>query len=223
MLSPQLQTLRLYAELLSRYDTLASRLIFTHGARCSATGLAAAVNIAGGVSLLVDPDAVTVKATFRSGGLDFLVTNLDEALRVLKNEIRKHTPLSVALIADPAAVLAEMQARGVQPDLEISFGESPDSLALTSLSLATDAGLIQPSTHALAWLTARSWSENTVPAETTADLRALDVHLIQQLPSGDAIRLQWLRRIPHYVRPAAGTGRTIWLTPAEHAALHLQG
>ena len=215
----QLQTLRLYAELISRHPTLASRLVFAHGPGCSATGLPTAVSIAGGTSLLLDPDIATVKATFRSGGLGFLVNTLDEALRVLKNEIRKHTPLSVALTADPAAVLAEMHERGVVPDLEFTLGDasSPVTYSHTHLHLDTVDGLVQPSHHTTAWLASHHWSEHLIPATTTADLRALDTRLIAQLDSQH--RQQWLRRIPHYQRPTPNTGRAIWLTPTELATL----
>lgn len=215
----QLQTLRLYAELISRHPTLASRLIFAHGPGCSATGLAAAVSIAGGTSLLLDPDIATVKAAFRSGGLGFLVNTLDEAVRVLKNEIRKHTPLSVALTAEPAAVLAEMRERGLVPDLEFTLGDdfTPVTLSRTHLHLNTVQGLVQPSRHATTWLASHQWSEHVFPTETTADLRALDTRLIGQLDNQH--RLQWLRRIPHYQRVAPHTGRAVWLTPAERTTL----
>ena len=214
----QLQTLRLYAELISRHPTYAGRLVFAHGPGCSATGLPAAVSIAGGTSLLLDPDIPTVKSIFRQGGLDFVVNSLDEAIRVLKNEIRKHTPLSVALTADPAAVLTEMRERGFQPDLELTLaGADPVSLSHASLHLNITDGLIQSSSHVLTWLASHHWSEHLLPTVTTADLRTLDTRLIALLD--DPIRQQWLRRIANYQRPAPSTGRAIWLTPAELATL----
>jgi urocanate hydratase len=219
--NPQLQTLRLYAELISRRETLAGTLTFAHGPGCSATGLPAAVSIAGGTTLLLDPDTATVKTVFRTGGLDFVVNTLDEAVRVLKNEVRKHTPLSVALTADPVTILAEMQERGIQPDLEVAIGNTNvTDLALATLHLATADGLIQPTGHALAWLATRDWSEIWLTTETTADLRALDARLILQLT--DPSRQQWLRRISHYQRPAPNTGRAIWLTPSERQGNRLR-
>jgi len=220
MLTPtnlQIQTLRLYGELISRRPSYGGRLIFTCGDACSATGLPAAVSIAGGTTLLLDPDTATVKSVFRTGGLDFVVNTLDEAVRVLKNEVRKQTPLSVALTADPAVILAELRERGLQPDLEVSIGGTATNLALTTLQLSTADGLIQPTEHALAWLAARDWSETWLPTETTADLRTLDARLISHLT--DDLRRQWLTRIPHYQRPASNSGRAIWLTPSEQSAI----
>jgi hypothetical protein len=215
--TPQLHTLRLYAELISRRESLAGTLTLAHGPQCSATGLPAAVSIAGGTSLLIDPDTATVKAIFRTGGLDFIVNTLDEALRVLKNEIRKHTPLSVALTADPASVLAEMRDRGVEPNLEVSFSEPPPNgnLALTHLQLPTNG--LTP--HAASWLASKNWSEVWLPTATTADLRTLDTQLLAQIT--DASRRQWLTRIPNYQRISSNSGRAIWLTPTELAALEI--
>lgn len=196
----QRQTLRLYGELLARSDVWAGKLVFTLGEGASATGLPAAVSVAGGTTLVLDPDAATVKAVFRSGGIDFVVNTLDEALRVLKNEIRQHKPLSVALIAAIEPTLAEMNERGVQPDLrwEVSASQTPELTA---------------------WLASRSWSVNEFTAETTAALRALDARLLKALPPDDNIRRAWLQRIAHYQRPTANGARLLWLTPAEAAQL----
>ena len=46
-----------------------------------------------------------------------MVNNLDEALRILKNEVRKKQPVSVCLEGDLAATLHEAVERGLQPDL----------------------------------------------------------------------------------------------------------
>jgi len=53
----------------------------------------------------------------RDGTIDFLVTSLDEALRILKNEIRKRQPVSVAVALEPDQVTRQMLERGVLPDL----------------------------------------------------------------------------------------------------------
>src|ERR1700679_2461105 len=113
----QRQTLRLYGGLVARHESWAGKLVFACGEGASATGLPAAVSIAGGTALLLDPDAAAVKAVFRQGGVDFVVNTLDEALRVLKNEIRKQRPLSGALKGHGQSLLVEMAERGVLPDL----------------------------------------------------------------------------------------------------------
>lgn len=191
----QRQTLHYYGNLIARCESWGGQLVFTAGEGSAATGLPAAVSIAGGCTLVLDPDAAAVKSVFRQGGVDFVVNTLDEAVRVLKNEIRQHKPLSVALIAPLQASLDEMAERGLRPDLD------------------TTAGFEDRLTP---WLAARSWSEMSVSG---VSLRALDAQLLELLPPDDTLRRRWLQRIAHYQRPAPGAPRLLWLTPEETARL----
>jgi len=197
------QTLRLYAHLQALRAGWGGALVVTAGAGASATGLPAAVSIAGGCTLAVDPDVATVKAVFRQGGLDFVVNSLDEALRVLKNEIRQHKPLSVALTAPLEPVLAEMDERGVRADLRLDL---PNATGV-ALELAPDAA---------AWLEQHGYAEVSLPGE---DRRALEAAVLARLDANDAPRRRWLERIAHYQRPQAGAPRLCWLTAAEQSAL----
>jgi urocanate hydratase len=191
----QLRTLRHYGNLIARRESWAGQFVFTAGEGSSATGLPAAVSIAGGCTLVLDPDAAAVKSVFRQGGVDFVVNTLDEAVRVLKNEIRQHKPLSVALIAPLQPALDEMAERGIQPDLDYT---APIDDLLTPM------------------LAARNWSEVTIPAPS---LRILDAQLLTLLPPDDTLRRRWLERIAHYQRPTPGTPRLLWLTPEETVAV----
>lgn len=80
-------------------------------------GTAAAARIAGGGTLVVTADASAAKQSVRAGACDFLVSSLDEALRILKNEVRLAKPVGVCLLGSPHTVLAECIERGIQPDL----------------------------------------------------------------------------------------------------------
>jgi hypothetical protein len=90
----------------------------------SVAGFGPAISIAGAAGLLIDADAAAMKHALRRGEIDFLVTSLDEALRTLKNELRQHRPLAVGVSAPVADVLAEAEARGLQPDLIVCFQPS---------------------------------------------------------------------------------------------------
>lgn len=215
----QRQTLRLYGELMVRRDSWGGQLVFACGEGVSATGLPAAVSLAGGTSLLLDPDAAAVKSVFRQGGVDFVVNTLDEALRVLKNEIRKHRPLSVALEGAVQPALAEMRERGVLPDLEVAIGDAVGEsgrFGFERLQLATNSGAVVPSVLLDAWLRERGWSEVVLERTTTAGMRELDAQLVAELPEGT--RHTWVQRIAHYQRITAGGVRVVWLTDAERAA-----
>lgn len=216
----QRQTLRLYGELMARRESWAGQLVFAHGAGASATGLPAAVSIAGGTSLLLDPDTAAVKSVFRQGGVDFVVNTLDEALRVLKNEIRKHRPLSVALEGGVQATIAEMRERGVLPDLQVSVGETAEDevqLGVEHLRLASEGAVVVSSTRLEAWLAERGWHEVVLEQTTTAEMRELDARLLGLLPDG--LRRTWVQRIGHYQRVVAGGARVVWLTKPERAGV----
>jgi hypothetical protein len=206
----QLQALRLYGELICRGESYGGQLIFTSAIGCSASGLPAAVSIAGGTTLALDPDAATVKAVFRQGGVDFVVNTLDEALRVLKNEIRQHRPLGVALIADIEPSLAEMAERGVLPDLHVSIDATSESPGSHHLHLTTNEGIAEPTPLLANWLHARNWSETIQTATPETPLRTLDAQLLAALPPKDTHRRLWLQRISHYQRPTLDGSRVFW-------------
>ncbi|MGA3345969.1 MAG: hypothetical protein ABSC76_13980 [Terracidiphilus sp.] len=81
------------------------------------SALVVAANIAGAATLTASSDVATQKQAIREGVIDFLVTSLDEALRILKNEIRKSETVAVCVSRSPDKVEDEMAERGVLPDL----------------------------------------------------------------------------------------------------------
>jgi hypothetical protein len=217
----QRQTLRLYGELAARRESWAGQLVFACGAGASATGLPAAVSIAGGTSLLLDPDTAAVKSAFRAGGVDFVVNTLDEALRILKNEVRKHRPVSVALEGAMQPAFAEMRERGVLPDLQLSVGgiaENEGQLGVEHLRLASEGGAVVSSARLEAWLLERGWYEVVLERASTAEMRELDTRLLALLPEADTRRRTWVQRIGHYQRGVYGGSRVVWLTKVERAA-----
>jgi urocanate hydratase len=74
-------------------------------------------NVAGCATLSATADSEAQKQSIRDGVVDFLVTSLDEALRILKNEIRQHKSVAVCVGVSPQLIEHEMLQRGVQPDL----------------------------------------------------------------------------------------------------------
>lgn len=81
----------------------------------SASAIAAATK-AGAAALVVAEELAAGKAAMRAGTVNFLVNSLDEALRILKNEIRKKQPVAVAVVGELGAIVTEMKVRGVQPE-----------------------------------------------------------------------------------------------------------
>ena len=74
-------------------------------------------NVAGCATLAATADSVAQKQAIREGTVDFVVTSLDEALRILKNEVRKKATVAVCVGLAPPDIELEMLERGVLPDL----------------------------------------------------------------------------------------------------------
>jgi hypothetical protein len=110
---------RFYASLVAHApdSNLGGRLLYIGALTDEGRALAAAANIAGAASLAVISGAAAQKQAVRDGIIDFLVTDLSEALRILKNQIRKREPVAVCIASAPEPIEDEMSARGVLPDL----------------------------------------------------------------------------------------------------------
>ena len=115
----------------------------------SLTGPAATLPLAalltGACFLGVDSDPEAAKNLLRHGQCDFVVNSLDEALRILKNELRQKAAVAVCLTADVAATFAEMVERGLAPDLLLQAQSSaPGTLRESEQQLAATGTVIEP-------------------------------------------------------------------------------
>ena len=222
----QLETLRVYGALMEVREDWGGRLVLCCGEGCAASGVPAAVSIAGGATLAVDGDAAEVKAAMRRGELDFVVNTLDEALRAMKNEVRLRRPLSVGLITDVKVALLEMVERGVLPDLlliganqnaqAILRNESIRALRAGGMGLRSmgNAGEEQSETG----IARRRFKEVFLTAANAVELRTLDERLLAILPPDDLVRRRWVQRVAKYLR-GARSGRWVWLSEEEQRAL----
>jgi urocanate hydratase len=96
---------------------LAGKLVVSGGmgGMGGAQPLAATMN--GGAFLGIDVDPERIKRRLKTGYCDVMVNDLDEALRILKNAVRKREAASVGLLANCADVIPALARRGVVPDL----------------------------------------------------------------------------------------------------------
>src|ERR1700751_5721404 len=96
---------------------LSGKLVVTGGigGMGGAQPLAATMNGAAFLGIDVDPERI--KRRVKTGYCDVMVNDLDEALRILKNAVRKKEATSVALVGNCAALIPELARRGVLPDL----------------------------------------------------------------------------------------------------------
>lgn len=162
--------------------------------------LAMASNVAGAASLGIEPDAARAKAALRAGVCDFVVNDLSEALRILKNEIRQRRAVSVALTSEVDSAVAEIVARGVQPEV----------LAFAQLELqARGARLL--GTEEGAGTIPMTWSVGHEPMRW---LPVLDRLAVGALEKKDA-RVRWIEASPRYLGRAYAGRRFVRMTAVE--------
>lgn len=107
--------------------TLAGRLVVSGGMGGIGGALPVAATLNGAAFLGIDADAARVKRYVKTGFCEVMVHSLDEALRILKNAVRKRAPASVGLNANPVEVIPELAHRGILPDLltDLSDADQP--------------------------------------------------------------------------------------------------
>ncbi|HZC42860.1 MAG TPA: hypothetical protein VE195_01720, partial [Acidobacteriaceae bacterium] len=198
---------------------LAGLLLTCVGFGSEGAELALATTIAGGTFLGVDPSTENLKAAVRNGSCDFMVNTLDEALRVLKNELRKKKALSVGLLGDAKAILPAMVERGVQPDLvadsRVSKNDTDASDIQPALRTLVQRGAVQVDRGAAQNSLASELLEVTWTANNIADLRRMDELALRQLPAADAIRRRWLEQAPGYFHRQRPLQRVVGMHPDE--------
>jgi Urocanase Rossmann-like domain len=193
---------------------LGGQLLYAGHLDESGRAFASAAVIAGAAALAACADPATAKQAMRLGQVDFLVNSLDEALRILKNQVRKRETAAVCVSLAAAVMEAEMRERGVVPDLSFSQDfrgarlqgqDSPDARARGDGLRAEEEKT---------WLT---WRAAASPALCLPKLNALALDVLA--PEAIAAR-RWLERAPRVLgRLAQNTGTLHTTQPLADAIL----
>src|SRR5215510_1221083 len=96
---------------------LSGKLIVSGGMGGMGGAQPLAATMTGAAFLGIDVDPERIKKRLKTGYCDFMVNTLDEALRILKNAVRKKENVSVGLVGNCADVIPELAERGVVPDI----------------------------------------------------------------------------------------------------------
>jgi urocanate hydratase len=170
---------------------LNGRLFYTGEFNGEGRALVVAANIAGAASLAATADRAAQKQAIRLGVADFLVNSLDEALRILKNQLRKRETVAVCVGLAPHAVEREIEARGVLPDLlrrDVRIAPSHDAFMLQEAELE---GIDFKKAHALV-----TWS---VASDQAKWLPRLDAIALDCLDTDAWSARRWLRLSPRFL------------------------
>ncbi|MGA3213221.1 MAG: urocanate hydratase [Terriglobales bacterium] len=96
---------------------LAGKLIVSGGMGGMSGAQPLAATMTGATYLGIEVDPERIKKRLKTGYCDFMVYSLDEALRILKNAVRKKENISVGLVGNTADIIPELAERGVVPDI----------------------------------------------------------------------------------------------------------
>jgi len=170
-----------------------------------------AANIAGAASLAASADPIALRHAMRDGVIDFFVNSLEEALRILKNEIRKRQTVSVGVAAEPLHLAEQMLDRGVLPDLLPRHG---------SLNPAQLSAILSHGSRQIAEASFPLGSQFViwqVERDFARWLPRLDDCAKAVLPPEDHCRLRWLKLAPRYLGRLAQRQHGVAMTEEEFA------
>lgn len=210
---------RCYEKLLDLFPVdseqgLGGRLIFAGELQpesSAADALVTAANIAGAATLVAAPDSLAQRRAMRDALADFVVNSVEEALRILKNEVRQRRAVSVAVAVSGEHLKEEMLRRGVQPDALPAQDSTPANSSARSVFLQHGARLLdltEPSHFQfVSWRQEKCCGSRATPAETAA----------REIVTYGA-RQRWLRLAPRYLGRAAQRGMGVGIRIEEQAA-----
>ena len=212
MAATQSDTLRMFTALRLLRQTWAGSLLVGLGLNDAGRTLALASLAAGAAAIFLEEDARHIREAQREGCCTFSVTSLDEALRIVKNEVRQRHAITVALRGDPATWLRDMVERGVQPQAfassrPLSKGESSGIDVLCERGMRVFCGLglcgLERSNLDLEDVLTQAmrgeWSLREQAASSLSERRAQDAALLEAvMPAGamERIAAQWIGVVP---------------------------
>lgn len=200
-------TFRTFASLMRKGDpvhALGGTLVYVGELLGDGIQLMRAANVAGAASICAAPDPLMQKRAIRESIADILVTTLDEALRIVKNEVRKRQGVAVAVSLKGASMLAEMRERGVLPDLLPAGETSAFAEFLRQGAHQVERAALAPELDFLVWAPA--------PPQFEAAAR-------QVLSAEDHATRRWIRLSPRFLGPQARAVRSLACTPEQGARI----
>lgn len=189
-----------YAKLLALGDAdpesgLGGRLFYAGVLDSQGRPLVVAANIAGAATLAASADQAAQKQAVRDGVVDFLVNSLDEALRILKNQLRKRETVAVSVAIEPTDMEREMNERGVAPDLVRS-----DIAVATQNYMLVETPILEKGAYDGAELAqAQALIVWRADSGQHKDLALLDQIALACVDTDDWAARRWLRLAPRYL------------------------
>lgn len=179
--------------------SLRGKLIAADCMRSACAALSLAATMHGAAFLGIEADAERIKRCVKTGYCDVMVNNLDEALRIAKNAVRKSEPASVGLIGNPVDVMEEIASRGVVPDLMTSIASGRDgegaSRMQATVHMLQQFGTVMLDSGTLASARGGSTSIHCVALSgEPSDIQRIDRLLLELFPLDESLAA-WIRTL----------------------------
>jgi urocanate hydratase len=184
---------------------LGGKLLYAGELNGPGRAMTIAGNVAGCATLAVTADVESQKHAIRDGVVDFVVNSLDEALRIVKNEIRKRTTVSVCIGGDRNIVELEMVERGVSPDM-VFAGTLANRRTVSHFDENAREILLEGGKQSSAFL---MWQVDNAPARWMPKLDAIALECLADEPATQ----RWIRVSPRYLGRAALAERAFSCSP----------
>jgi urocanate hydratase len=205
---------------------LAGKLVVGCGMGENGGAQALAAPMHGAAFLGIDANPEKIKQRVKSGFCDVMVNDLDEALRILKNAVRKREATSVGLTGNCADIIPTLAKRGVVPDLLIDPSEHDSSGALIGalLTLKKLGSTIYAWSDSLTEFIGPKLTKESTPIYVAApsgqpvDIRRID-SLVLELFSQDEPLTRWTRMVQKRTRFQDPPARAYWLSRDQQTAL----
>jgi hypothetical protein len=190
---------------------LGGKLLLRVGFDADGISVLIAAGLAGAAALCIDPEPELLREGLRRGLCDFLVADLSEALRILKNEIRQRRAVLVCVAADPEVLLKEMAERGVQPDLlsEESSTPSATSIFRERGAIPVPAREDDPTAERI------EWSAASDPARAMPRLARIAAAALDELRPDTPPRRRWLAESPRWLGRSWAGRQCLRMTQSE--------
>jgi urocanate hydratase len=209
------------AEALDAEPNLGGNLLYAGELDVHGCAMVIAGNVAGCATLAATANSAAQKQAIREGTVDFVVTSLDEALRILKNEVRKKATVAVCVGLAPSDIEREMLERGVLPDL-VAKGAWDENRGAAKFGVdAREVRCIQPDRSQAFPDRNGAFLDWRVAQASIRWMSKLDAIALECFRS-DVWARRWIRLSPRYCGRSAQGQRLLYCDPDE-AALILDG
>ena len=184
---------------------LGGKLLYAGELDSHGRAMVIAGNVSGCATLATTAEPTVQKLVIRDGVVDFVVTSLDEALRVLKNEVRKRATVAVCVSEAPSIVEREMIERGVLPDL-VFAGVPGEERRMPHFGVRSREirGAERESSQAVI-----TWQVAQAPARWMAKLDETALGCL----ASDWRAQRWIRLSPRYCGRMAQAQRALYCDP----------